>query len=1198
MSPLVESLVEKLDGLRQRWWLFSLLTTVTLAFVATLGIFFLLMLFDAKWRFSQTGLLLCAAMWVAVTGCAVFQVARRLLHNDRTIDGTARIVESEFPELESRLINVVQLSRRVAVTDVNTGPGGGSETAFEMAAMHRSAEEVDSEVFSAVSGRFGRVSRFRRCMQTPRDWVESLVLLGVVFLFAVFVAQRVPSWGASANRLLRPWSFQPSVGAVGRIHVTPGDADVFVDTDLEVCGEIENTDGREWEGTLYIAEESDPTSRGGSGDAVAGEGNAGDVGRRAIPLVPEAGNMRFRATIPAIARPLRYRIEIGDSQSDEFRVSVSQPVTSGEIRITYRFPAYLGRDDERCAPRRIADLEAPQYSTATLEIDISRPVSECFIESEGSTEAANVLSAKNTADGETVPDSSRGSSSSSMVGNVDRLRAKLNDERTMATVEIPMRADGTFRILFYVDGVQANREPRRNRMTVRIDQPPTAGIVVPATDPMAKPGEAIPVRFQVRDDYAIGEAKLVMAVKRVEPEDSAAVGVDVAVRTDGGNTVDEVFEEAVETWSDFAGSESQRTIETTLKLPSDLVGGDQVIFRVVAVDRRNLTVAELGGGKPLGPQAGSSVRRTVRIVSREERAEQVAEETQNLRAEIWKILEKQLRTRIDAGLAGATPETRTMQVVIQRDTVQLAAAAPDGERGERRSLRRRLGELATSDMQVAVQFCDRLVGGKLQLPPDAQVTAETVPETVLSSAPDAAELLAVQDRIIEELRSLLGVARAVAAKSEESLQKKRMGDDLPDDVKKKYEEARKKLEEFLRVQRKVMEASEELAKKPVEDFTEEDEQKLKNLAATEDDWSKFLNDLKSDFSKLPEQDFANASIAKELTEIQTEIKMAAGALTKKTVDIAVPLEQLGYEMAENMTTNIERWLTDTPDRERWSQEESPSDADREAPMAELPGELEDLVGELMEDEEDLFSEMEDASSSAIDSLDKGAGWDAADGPISNNSARGVTGNRLPNESEIGGRSGEGRQGRSSGEMVGDEAVGKGGRQTPTRLSADAFQKGQIRDYSKDPTGGATGGGKESGQGGTGLEGPMAPQRQRDLERLAGRQAELRNRAEAIQAKFSVRNRPTDDIMAMIEAMATVESELKAGNYQNALRQRKILVDRNAALQKDLSGGFEVAEDASANLPKEIREKIATGVSEPAPAGWEELSRRYFESLGP
>ena len=141
-------------------------------------------------------------------------------------------------------------------------------------------------------------------------------------------------------------------------------------------------------------------------------------------------------------------------------------------------------------------------------------------------------------------------------------------------------------------------------------------------------------------------------------------------------------------------------------------------------------------------------------------------------------------------------------------------------------------------------------------------------------------------------------------------------------------------------------------------------------------------------------------------------------------------------------------------------------------MAELPGELEDLIGELLEEEEDLFDEMEDVSSSAADSLDKGAGWDVMDGPISNMSAKGATGNRLPNTSEIGGRAGEGRSGKSSGEFVSEEAVGKGGRKTPSRLTPDPYMKGQVKDHSRDPTGGASGGGKESGQGGEGLEGPV------------------------------------------------------------------------------------------------------------------------------
>jgi hypothetical protein len=71
--------------------------------------------------------------------------------------------------------------------------------------------------------------------------------------------------------------------------------------------------------------------------------------------------------------------------------------------------------------------------------------------------------------------------------------------------------------------------------------------------------------------------------------------------------------------------------------------------------------------------------------------------------------------------------------------------------------------------------------------------------------------------------------------------------------------------------------------------------------------------------------------------------------------------------------------------------------------------------------------------------------------------------------------------------VGDEAVGKGGRKTPSRLTPDPFVKGQIQDHSKDAQGGATGGGKESGQGGKGLEG-RNPTPRPSRSRTAGRQA--------------------------------------------------------------------------------------------------------------
>ena len=122
----------------------------------------------------------------------------------------------------------------------------------------------------------------------------------------------------------------------------------------------------------------------------------------------------------------------------------------------------------------------------------------------------------------------------------------------------------------------------------------------------------------------------------------------------------------------------------------------------------------------------------------------------------------------------------------------------------------------------------------------------------------------------------------------------------------------------------------------------------------------------------------------------------------------------------------------------------------------------------------MTPDVEDVTSSWLDSLDKGAGWGAGDGPISDMSAKGVTGNLLPNQNEVGGRSGEGRTGRSHGQMVGDTAEGKGGRETPTRLDPEPFEQGSVKDTAKNDPGGATGGGKLSGFGAEGLRGPAPP----------------------------------------------------------------------------------------------------------------------------
>ena len=457
----------------------------------------------------------------------------------------------------------------------------------------------------------------------------------------------------------------------------------------------------------------------------------------------------------------------------------------------------------------------------------------------------------------------------------------------------------------------------------------------------------------------------------------------------------------------------------------------------------------------------------------------------------------------------------------------------------------------------------------------------------------ALALAGAQDKTIQILEKILGVISELEERAKGEREDPD-GHDLPDDVEEKLKELRDKLKEFLREQKKVIDATEDLTKTPVDDFSPEDEQKLKQLEGIEDKWERFLKEMHSDLSKVPEQDFSNPQLLKELVETYSEVEIAEGALSKKATEVAVAAEQAGAELAESLTTHIEKWLLDEPDRTKWSMEEPLQDY--ETPMAELPSELEDLIGDLIEEEEDLFEDAEDVSSSWSDSLDKGAGWGTADGPISNMSAQGVTGNTLPNNSEIGGRSGEGRSGKSSGEFVEENAVGKGGRKTPSRLTPDPFEKGVVNDTSTDATGGATGGGKISGAGGEGLEGPIPPDVSQKMGALAGRQADLRNKAERIRTGFKVMNYPTDKLDKTIEIMKAVEGDLRSGRYRYVTRKRNVLLKGLQGSKAFLKGEITIKKDRSVGLPNYLQDEIIEAKGESAVQGYEDLLNKYYELL--
>jgi hypothetical protein len=466
-----------------------------------------------------------------------------------------------------------------------------------------------------------------------------------------------------------------------------------------------------------------------------------------------------------------------------------------------------------------------------------------------------------------------------------------------------------------------------------------------------------------------------------------------------------------------------------------------------------------------------------------------------------------------------------------------------------------------------------------------------------SAANDAlpAGLAALQKRqvfILNSLIALLGQMASDRQAAAAELAKKKADAPPPITVEQELAKLKDDLKAFTDAQKKIINASKQIQQLNPEDLTTAQQAVLGELAREEAKQAAYFQEKLTDLSKLPTQDFGDGKLVSDMNAVYQEVTPAAQALYQKRVEIAVPYEGAAWEKASELEQNLERWLPNTPDNTKWSMEDSPQQPD--IPMAELPKQLDDLIGDLLQKEQEMDPDKDDPSSTFMDSIDKGAGWGAGDGPISNMSAKGVTGNQLPNNMEIGGRSGEGRNGKSDGEMVGNTAVGKGGNETPTRMSSTPFENGSVNDTSKDTRGGATGGGKLAGYGQEGLEGPQGPA-VKGGGALANQQAKLRQQAESLALQLRRQRRPTGDLESAINGMKELENAARSQNgigvtqgYQQALDS---LEQARAAYAGDRLSRVEADQ-----LTREASPNTIDTQAESAPAGYEEMTGAYFRSL--
>lgn len=308
-----------------------------------------------------------------------------------------------------------------------------------------------------------------------------------------------------------------------------------------------------------------------------------------------------------------------------------------------------------------------------------------------------------------------------------------------------------------------------------------------------------------------------------------------------------------------------------------------------------------------------------------------------------------------------------------------------------------------------------------------------------------------------------------------------------------------KLDELEKKQARIAEVTRDLkARGPLDDEARE---KLAAMDQEQEEMADLIEQLANDLYQFPELPVCNELNAK-MREVYEDVLQALDSENLPSIEIAVQKEDALLDAIRNTKERIEdveMWLPDVPDHFVWNMESFDTDEFPDIPLVPLPDELEDLVGELLDQAEAIDAQSQDTTGNNI-IADAEMGWAVMDGPMPSFSAKGKSGNTRPNDNEMTGRSGSGREGQATGELVENHVRGYEGRDTHARRTGDQFQKGMVtEDENSTLDARATGGGKLGGESETvGMFG-AAPRRDLHVPAHGTTPQKLRQEAEVLYA---------------------------------------------------------------------------------------------------
>ncbi len=702
-----------------------------------------------------------------------------------------------------------------------------------------------------------------------------------------------------------------------------------------------------------------------------------------------------------------------------------------------------------------------------------------------------------------------------------------------------MKADGWYAINIFDASKLSNLSPPRYALTVQEDQPPSAVFREPGRDLIMPVDGTVDLKLDAEDDWGLA-------------------WVAIQVKTGNGDW------KRIVDWQLPAPGERHKSLAARLKLADySLNPGDMVQYRALAADYCQ-------------PTPNTFVGRSWSISIGNSKGDQslLTSEAKKALETLQAILALQREARGDVDMDRDAGPIREKQTRVR----DLTLGAIDQQRQSIRPANNIISDLlqlAQGPMVQAIQLLADF-GGDFE-----------------ARQPKKSPILKVQDDIIAKLEALVDGLRkstALADAAQQALEK--LSPQQKEQAIKQIRDLVEKLSNFVPAQDKLIDDTKEL-QRMAPDYTKDDLQKIDQLKDAEDQWAKVFSGSVSEINKLLQQGFADATMADDFEQMVEQIANAAKDLSAPIKPTVVPREQISLELAKELKQDMAMWLPSTPDDTKSVLEEPLSMPN--VPMAQLPDHLQDMVGDLLAEENAMTKQEEDQTTSWADSMSTAAGQ-VTDGAISNFSAKGKTGNQLPKNNELSGRSGDGRSGKSDGQMVSNVARGLDGRQTPTRVTNDPYEQGVVKELKQTPAGGSTGGGKARGAGQEGLQGSSPPPNFANLPFMKDWQQRIRQKAERLAGQLNSVHLHVRELDQSIELMKQAEAAAREGRYTDMFKVQQMVLEQLQATE-DLAANDAAAHvDRAFNLPPDRRPSVLDAGDEPVPSEYYGAVRRYFEQL--